>query len=107
MILNISNSVLDVAVVESFGDRFVKDVCSRDNLAFTAKIYRQKVILERLKNQIAAAADGETTNELLFEHLCRQATCESLSKLLAAMIEAKGHPTMNKLGREMKSALGL
>ena len=92
---------------ECFGDRFVKDVQSRDNPAFTSKLYRQKVIPENLKNQIAVAPDGATANEHLFAFLCQQATCESLSKLVAAMIEAEGYPAMNELGREMQAKLGL
>ena len=85
----------------------MKDIRSRDNPAFTIKLFRLNVIPESLKNQIAVAYDGATANELLFDFLCQQATCETLSKLVAAMIEAEGHPAMNKLGREMKRALGL
>ena len=92
---------------EGFGERFVTDVQSRDNPAFTFKLYRQKVIPENLKNQIAEAHDGATANELLFDFLLQQATCETLSKLLAAMIEAPGYPAMNELGREMQAKLGL
>ena len=74
---------------------------------FTAKLCRQKVIPESLRNEIAAAHDSESANSFLFKFLCKQATCESLCKLLAAMIEAEDHPAMSKLGREMKTALGL
>ena len=92
---------------KSFGERFVKDVRSRDNPAFTSKLQYQKVIPESLKNQIAEARENHSANWLLFGFLCQQATCESLRKLLAAMIEAEDHPAMSKLGREMKAALGL
>ena len=85
----------------------MKEAKSRNNPSFTAKLYRQKVIPERTQNQIDAADDNESANCLLFEFLCQQATCESLRKLLAAMIEAEDHSTMSKLGREMKAALGL
>ena len=85
----------------------MKEVRSRANPTFTSKLYRQKVIHEALKNQMAAAHDNESANCLLLDFLCQQATCESLCKLLAAMIEAEDHPAMSKLGREMKAALGL
>ena len=91
----------------TFGERFVKEVRSKGNPAFTAKLYRQKVIPESLKNEIASANDSDSANCVLFEFLCQQATCESLCKLLAAMIEAEDHSAMSKLGREMKAALGL
>ena len=92
---------------KTFGERFVKEVQSRDNSAFTARLERQNVIPERLKNEVTAANDNETANSLLFDFLCKQATPESLTKLLAAMIEVKGYPIMSELGKEIKSALGL
>ena len=92
---------------KTFGERFVKEVRSRGNPAFTAKLCRQKVIPESLRNEIAVADDNESANCVLFDFLCEQATCESLCKLLAAMIEAEDHPAMSKLGREMKKELGL
>ena len=85
----------------------MKEVQSRANPTFTAKLCRQKAIPESLRNEIAVAKDSESANSILFEFLCQQATCESLRKLLAAMIEAEDHPAMSKLGREMKTALGL
>ena len=91
----------------TFGERFVNGVRSRDNPTFTSKLQYQKVIPESLKNQIAEARENHSANWLLFGFLCQQATCESLRKLLAAMIEAEDHPAMSKLGREMKAALGL
>lgn len=92
---------------KTFGERFVKEVRSRDNPAFIAKLQRQNVIPECLKNEVTAANDNETANSLLFDFLCEQATCESLTKLLAAMIEVEGYPVMSELGKEIKSALGL
>ena len=92
---------------KTFGERFVKKVRSRANPAFTARLERQNVIPESLKNEITAANDNETANSLLFDFLCEQATSESLTKLLAAMIEVKGYPVMSELGKEIKSALGL
>ena len=92
---------------KTFGERFVKEVRSRSNPAFTARLERQNVIPECLKNEVTAANDNETANSLLFDFLCEQATCESLTKLLAAMIEVKGYPVMSELGKEIKSALGL
>ena len=91
----------------TFGERFVNGVRSRDNPTFTSKLQYQKVIPESLKNQIAEARENGSANWLLFEFLCEQATCESLRKLLAAMIETEDHPAMSKLGGEMKAALGL
>lgn len=92
---------------KTFGERFVKEVRTRANPAFIAKLERQNVIPECLKNQVTAADDNETANSLLFDFLCEQATCESLTKLLTAMIEVKGYAVMSDLGREIKSALGL
>ena len=92
---------------KTFGERFVKEVRSRANPAFTAKLQRQEVIPESLENDIAAAKDNESANCLLLSFLYKQATCESLSKLLASMIEAEGYPVMNNLGRDIKAALGL
>ena len=91
----------------TFGVRFANEVRSRDNPAFTSKLQYQNVIPENLKNQIAEARENNSANWLLFDFLCQQATCESLRKLLEAMIEAKGHPAMNKLGLDMKTELGL
>ena len=85
----------------------MKVVKSRNNPAFTSKLQYQKVIPESLKSQIDAAHANDSANWLLFGFLCEQATCESLCKLLAAMIEAEDHPAMSKLGREMKAALEL
>ena len=94
-------------IFKSFGDRFVKEAHSKDNLAFIWKLYRHCVIPESVKTEIERANDGATANELLFEHLCKQGKCETWSKLVVAMIEAEGYPTMNGLGRDMQSALGL
>ena len=85
----------------------MKEVKSRNNPAFISELEYQKVIPESLKNQIAEAHDNASANWLLFNFLCQQATCESLCKLLAAMIEAEDHPAMSKLGREIKKELGL
>ena len=85
----------------------MKEVRSRDNPAFTAKLQRQKVIPKRIQSKIAAEYDNETANCILFDFLCEQSTYESIRKLLAAMIEAEDYPAMSKLGEEMKTALGL
>ena len=92
---------------KTFAEHFVKFLQTRDNPAFIAKLHRQNVIPERIQNKVTAAYDNESANSLLFDFLCEQATHESLSKLLAAMIEAEGYPAMNKLGREMKTDLRL
>ena len=91
----------------TFGERFVNGVCSRDNPTFTFKLQYQKVIPESLNNQIAETLENDSANWLLLDFLCQQSTCESLRKLLAAMIEAEDHPAMSKLGSKMKAALGL
>ena len=92
---------------KTFAEHFVRFLQTRDNPAFIAKLHRQKVIPESTQNKVIAAYDNESANSILFAFLCEQATHESLSKLLAAMIEAEGYPAMNKLGREMKTKLGL
>lgn len=88
-----------------FGERFVKEVRSKDNPAFTAKLCRQNVIPERIENKIAKADDQESANSLLCEFLSQQLTPECLHTLLTVMTEAKHHPAMSKLGRDMKTAL--
>ena len=91
---------------KSFGHRFVMEVRSREP-AFLAKLHQQNVVPEETQKQIASSSSDELANFLFFGLLCYQESHESLCKLLAAMIEAEDHPTMSKLGREMKATLGL
>ena len=92
---------------KTFGEHFVKEVRSRDNPAFIAKLQHQNVIPECLKNAMTAANNNGTANSFLLGFPCEQATCESLTKLLTAMTEVKGYSVMSNLGKEIKSALGL
>ena len=83
----------------------MKEVRSRDNPAFTAKLHRHDVIPESIQNRVAEAHDNETANSLLLEFLTHQLTSESLNALLVVMAEAKGYAAMSKLGKDMKAAL--
>ena len=83
----------------------MKEVRSRDNLAFTSKLHRQDVIPESTQNRVAEAHDNKTANSILLEFLIHQSTSESLNALLVVMAEAKDYLAMSKLGKDMKAAL--
>ena len=96
-----------VQCFKSFEECFIKKVQSKNNVPFTGKLCRHGVIPKSLRNQIDTAADNETANNYLYEHLCEQVDFETLAQLVAALIEAEGYPAMNKLGKEIEIALGL
>ena len=94
-------------LLKSFGERFVKEVRAKGNLAFTAKLHRQDVIPEDIQNKVEEAHSHDSANSILLKFLSHQSTCESLRKLITIMAEAKDNPAMSLLGRDMRLKMNL
>ena len=63
---------------------------------------RRDVISEKVRNKILAAEAMDDANDILFEHLCSQATLEDLRTLCSIMKEAKGYSNMISFGAELQ-----
>ena len=66
---------------------------------------RYDVISEKVRNKILAAEAKDDANDILFEHLCSQATVEYLRTLCNIMKEAKGYSNMISFGAELQRRL--
>ena len=89
------------AIMEEYKDRFLACI---DACAIAKKLEIKEVIPNRLSFKIEKSAP-EDANDLLFLHLQSHSSLETLHKLCDVMIDMRGYPNMNKLGRSMKVAL--
>ena len=89
------------AIIEKYKDRFLACIDAR---AIAKKLEIKEVIPNRLSFKIENSAP-ENANGLLFLHLQSHSSLETLHKLCDVMINMRGYPNMNKLGRSMKVAL--
>ena len=65
--------------------------------------------MEIISDAVLIAVNRETgtsgQNEILYDHLKKSSTRDSLTTVCDAMISVSGHPKMNQLGQHMKNML--
>ena len=87
----------------TYEDEFLNVVNTKQSLF---KLKRKGVISTGVKTSIERAND-EDAKYLLFEHLEKNATVDTLSEYCKVAIAANGFPRMQALGRKMMEALPL
>ena len=68
------------------------------------RLKRKGVITQDVETRINAATN-EDAQEILYDHLTRNANVDALKEYCEVAIAAKGHPNMQALGRKMKEEL--
>ena len=68
------------------------------------RLRRKGVITQDVETRINAATN-EDAQEILYDHLTRNANVDALKEYCEVAIAAKGHPNMQALGRKMKGEL--
>ena len=69
------------------------------------RLKRKGVITQDVEAHINAATNEEDAQEILYDHLKRNANVDALKEYCEVAIAAKGHPNMQALGRKMKEEL--
>ena len=89
-------------VLHQFQDRFIDEV-DADSIVFDLKC--KDIIPGGLVTAIRQRFEPTQQNQLLYEHLEKACDEDALMTVCNIMISFKGHPKMNKLGKDMKSML--
>ena len=63
------------------------------------------IIPDGVRKAINSENTGTQQNEILYAHLVRSSTRDSLMTVCDAIIAVQGYPRMRKLGEDMKSML--
>ena len=87
--------------LETYEDEFLEVVNPKLRLG---KLIRKGVISSDVRTAIESAND-EGAKDILFEHLQRHATVDTLKVYCDVAIAAKGFPRMQELGRKIMDAL--
>ena len=87
--------------LETYEDDFLEVVNPKLRLR---KLIREGVISSDVKTAIETAND-EDAKDILFEHLQKNATVDTLRVYCDVAIAANGFPRMQKLGKKMMDAL--
>ena len=91
------------AFMNKFSGRFLNDVHSH---AIATRLEINKIISKDVAHAVEHHSIGEG-NEVLFVHLRKHASPDSISKLCDVMRSVSGYPRMIELGRAMKEELDL
>ena len=87
--------------LKTYEDEFVEAVYAKQSLL---KLKHKGVISPDVKTSIEGANE-EDAKYLLFEHLEKNATVDTLREYCKVAIAADSHPRMQELGRKMMNAL--
>ena len=87
--------------LKTYEDEFIEVVYAKQSLL---KLKHKGVISAHLKTSIEGANE-EDAKYLLFEHLERNATVDTMREYCKVAIAADGYPRMHELGRKMMHAL--
>lgn len=85
-----------------FRNRFIKEV---DSKCIAFDLEHTGIISDAVLMAVNSEAGTTRQNQILYDHLKRTSTRESLTTVCAAMISVSGHPKMNQLGQRMKNML--
>lgn len=87
--------------LESYEEEFLDVVNAKQSLL---RLRRKRVLPENVATKIDHAYD-EDAKYILFAHLEKNATVDTLRVYCDVAIEASGYPRMQALGKKMKEAL--
>ena len=90
--------------LKTYEDEFVEVVNAKHSLL---KLRRKGMISQAVRASIEGANEEEDAKYLLFEHLEKNATVDTLREYCKVAIAADGYPRMQELGRKMINALPL
>ena len=79
------------------------DLVSAKEIAGNAR--KEGIITRTVGSHIRGAEDQRSANELMYEHLCSQATEETMRKLCRIMKNAKGCDNMKRFGKDLETKL--
>ena len=88
--------------LKTFEDEFVDVVNAKQSLF---RLKHKGVISQAVRASIEATKDDEDATYVLFEHLEKNATLDTLTEYCKVAIAANGYPRMQELGRKMINAL--
>ena len=89
--------------LKAYEDEFLDIVNAKQSLL---KLKHKGVISQAVRKSIEDATD-EDAKYLLFEHLEKNATLDTLREYCTVAIAANGYPRMQELGRKMMDSLSL
>ena len=87
---------------KDFKNKFIASVSAK-RIAFDAR--SEGIITQDVEDAIREEKDWRRCNDLMYEHLCLQATEETMRKLCRIMKNAKGCDKMNGFGKELEAEL--
>ena len=89
-------------VLHHFREQFIKDM---DANAVLHELQWEGFISDNVKSEVKAATSSKERNEILYDHLSRTSTTESLITTCDIISQVKGNPRMRALGEQMKNEL--
>ena len=85
-----------------FRNRFIKEV---DAQCIVSDLKHMGIISDAVLFAVNREDGTTRQNQILYDHLKRTSTRDSLTTVCDAMISFSGHPKMNQLGQHMKNML--
>ena len=85
-----------------FRKRFIKEV---DAQHIVSDLKHKGIISDAVFTAVNREDGTTRRNEILYDHLEKSSTRDSLTTVCDAMISVSGHPKMNQLGQHMKNML--
>ena len=85
-----------------FRNRFIKEV---DAQCIVSDLKHKGIISDAVLFAVNREDGTTRQNQILYDHLKRTSTGDSLTTVCDAMISVSGHPKMNQLGQHMKNML--
>ena len=85
-----------------FRNRFIKEV---DAQCIVSDLKHKGIISDAVLFAVNREDGTTRQNKILYDHLERTSTGDSLTTVCDAMISFSGHPKMNQLGQHMKNML--
>ena len=89
-------------VIDNFHGRFIDDM---DTTSVVHSLYHEDIISNAVLQQVTATSDWRSQNEILYTHLKRTCTKDSLMATCHKIIAVTGNPRMKALGADMLSML--
>ena len=89
-------------VLSHFRCRFIKEVDAQ-HIVFSLE--HEGIISNAVLTAVNKESDATRQNNILYAHLKRTSTMDSLTAVCEAIIAVQGHPKMKKLGKDMKGML--
>ena len=102
LLLWFSISFTGQQVIDNFHGRFIDEM---DTTSVVHSLYHKDIISNAVLQQVTATSDWRNQNEILYTHLKRTCTKDSLITTCHKIIAVTGNPRMKALGEDMLSML--